>query len=91
MSLEEVNIGGNALTGSIPNELGNIPTLAVISLYENDLDGSIPSNLNTLGNLKGLFVFDNNITGNVTEFCATGNLTVKVDCDKVEECKCCLC
>jgi len=91
MSLEELNLGDNALTGSIPKELGNVSPLSVISLYENNLSGSVPSELSNLQGLKGLFLFDNDITGNVAALCASGNITIKVDCAEIDGCNCCLC
>ena len=63
----------NALTGSIPSELGNLSSLSRLSLSRNALAGSIPSELGNLSGLQGLNLSYNSLTDRIpTEL---GNLS----------------
>ncbi|CAI7847433.1 unnamed protein product [Closterium sp. NIES-53] len=49
LSLTNLNLGYNSLTGTIPSFLGNLlPGLANLYLHENNLTGSIPASLGNL-------------------------------------------
>lgn len=66
----------NQLTGSIPSELGNIPTLTNLYLYHNQLSGSIPPELGNLGNLEHLYLYGNQLSGPIPpELGKLGNMT----------------
>ena len=58
-----LNLGGNALTGPIPPELGNLVNLDWLSLSGNALTGSIPPELGNLVNLERLWFDANDLTG----------------------------
>ena len=53
----------NALTGTIPADLGVLGELRELYLSENDLTGPIPDALGNLTNLEGLDLGRNNLTG----------------------------
>ena len=53
----------NALTGTIPADLGVLDELRELYLSENDLTGPIPDALGSLTNLEGLDLGGNNLTG----------------------------
>ncbi len=57
----------NALTGSIPEELGSLSNLEVLSLTRNELTGSIPEALESLSNLEVLALGGNALTGPIPE------------------------
>ena len=60
-----MNLQANQLVGAIPESLGNLSNLFVLSLEGNDLIGSIPD---TIGSLTRLFFIDlgsNNLTGSI--------------------------
>lgn len=45
--LEDLQLGGNGLTGSIPDELP-VWELTTLHLYENDLEGTIPASIGSM-------------------------------------------
>ncbi|PIN21395.1 Serine/threonine protein kinase [Handroanthus impetiginosus] len=55
------------LHGSIPDEVGNLTNLLLLSLYSNQLTGSIPKTLGNLQNLQGLGIFENRISGSIPD------------------------
>ena len=56
---------GNALSGSIPPELGQLSSLVWLDLAGNQLSGSIPPELGQLSNLEMLVLLDNLLNGNI--------------------------
>ncbi len=66
-------LDGNGLTGSIPNELGNLSNLRDLDLGENGLTGSIPPQLENLSNLEKLDLSNNDLTGTIPS--ELGNLS----------------
>lgn len=59
----ELHLGVNALTGTIPPALGNLPNMTLLNLGTNNLSGSIPPELGNLANLEFLFLDQNELTG----------------------------
>ena len=66
-SLEVINIGGNSLTGKIP-EVINLPNLTVFGLYKNDqLTGGIPQSFDKLTNIEEIVLYKNNLSGTLPD------------------------
>ena len=61
------------ITGEIPAELGNLPNLTYLWLYDNQLTGDIPIEIGNLNNLKYLNLSGNSINGPIPF--EIGNLT----------------
>ena len=59
----ELKLGDNALSGSIPTELGNLTKLTNLELDDNDLSGAIPPELGNLTKLTNLELNDNGLAG----------------------------
>ena len=55
----DLKLGGNALSGEIPPELGNLSKLRELYLHENDLSGCVP------GSLKDQLDFSNSDLGDL--------------------------
>ncbi|XP_051143987.1 probable LRR receptor-like serine/threonine-protein kinase At5g10290 isoform X2 [Andrographis paniculata] len=65
--LSTLELQGNAITGKIPEQFGNLTSLTLLDLANNHLTGEIPS---SLGNLKGLtfLMLDlNSLNGTIPE------------------------
>jgi len=56
-------IHGNAITGTLPSELGNISGLVRIDAIDNQLRGTIPSELAKLSHLERLNLSNNQLSG----------------------------
>lgn len=74
--LTNLNLMGNAITGSITSSINgtNFPKLGNLSLLNNQLSGAIPTSLNTLPVLWGLNLSINNFSGplpDMTDLCDT--------------------
>ncbi|CAE6075357.1 unnamed protein product [Arabidopsis arenosa] len=59
-NLQELNMGGNFFTGSIPTTLSNISTLQKVGLNDNNLTGSIPT-FEKVPNLQWLLLRSNSL------------------------------
>uniref|UniRef100_A0A0E0IUH7 Receptor kinase-like protein Xa21 n=1 Tax=Oryza nivara TaxID=4536 RepID=A0A0E0IUH7_ORYNI len=73
VSLSSIRLGSNKITGSIPEDIGNLIGLQVINLSNNSFTGSLPSSLGRLKNVFRIFLYENNISGSIPS--AIGNLT----------------
>ena len=62
-----INLSENNLTGSLPEELGDLFDLVSLQLQRNELTGSIPAELGNLTSLGALQLNDNNLTGGLPE------------------------
>lgn len=64
-SVQSINLIGNQLTGSIPDEWTKLPSLAIMSLQNNQLNGSLPSSMtfNQSFGVNALSVDGNNFSG----------------------------
>ncbi|MBA0822825.1 hypothetical protein Goarm_019603, partial [Gossypium armourianum] len=72
LPLTSLSLLGNRLSGPIPREIGDIPTLEGLVLEDNLFSGSLPSNLGNLDRLSRLLLSSNNFTGTIPE--SFGNL-----------------
>jgi len=65
--LEELSLSKNQLTGSIPQEIGNLSNLERLLLSDNQLTGSIPPEIGNLTNLTYLSLTRNQLSGTIPE------------------------
>ncbi|KAM0042406.1 putative non-specific serine/threonine protein kinase [Helianthus debilis subsp. tardiflorus] len=72
-ALEVLEADKSELNGSIPESVGKLNNLRVLSLLSNSFTGSIPKALERLRSLEELELYDNKLTGPVPTF--LGNLT----------------
>ena len=65
--VDSLKLRTNALSGSIPPELGRLNTMTWLDLGENRLTGNIPAELGDLTNLRTLDLGygDNALSGNI--------------------------
>ncbi|XP_058083234.1 MDIS1-interacting receptor like kinase 2-like isoform X2 [Magnolia sinica] len=73
MSLNELHLYSNNLTGHIPSTLGNLTKLTHLQISDNQISGSIPPELGNLMSLNKLELHSNNLTGSIPS--TFGNLT----------------
>ncbi len=71
--VDEINLGYNKLTGSIP-DFANLPQLKKLNLYGNELSGEVPD-FTDLPSLSELYLYSNSLTGPIPNFSHTPNLT----------------
>ncbi|KAJ4768657.1 Leucine-rich repeat protein kinase family protein [Rhynchospora pubera] len=64
-SLRVLSLRSNRLSGTIPDDLLNLPLLRSLFLQENELSGEIPSSIGNLGGLYRLDLSDNALTGSI--------------------------
>ncbi|RLN36211.1 hypothetical protein C2845_PM03G24680 [Panicum miliaceum] len=65
-SLRLMRISSNKqLQGSIPDEIGNMPSLAALGLYDNSITGTIPRSFGNLSQLTKLSLKNNNLEGSI--------------------------
>ena len=60
-----IDITGNALTGTIPSELGQLTSLTNMDLSYNSLTGTIPSELDQLTALTYMNLYSNSLNGTI--------------------------
>ncbi|KAI5409905.1 hypothetical protein KIW84_055384 [Lathyrus oleraceus] len=56
-------LNGNKLSGSLPDELGNLTNMNRLQLDENQLSGSVPESLANMINVRHLHMNNNSFTG----------------------------
>ncbi|EFJ44637.1 hypothetical protein VOLCADRAFT_118652 [Volvox carteri f. nagariensis] len=64
-SLRMAFLGGNELTGKIPQEISQLRDIRILGFSTNALTGSIPSSLEDLNQLEELDLSNNQLTGSV--------------------------
>lgn len=81
----------NNLHGTIPDEIGSLHKLKVLSLSNNHLYGELPPHMNFLNDLERVFLQKNKITGVLSFICDNPNvIKFHSDClDPSVKCKCC--
>ena len=62
-----LTLGGNRLSGVIPESLGSLTTLEYLYLNNNALTGQIPESIGNLTNLQTLALDDNQLSGGIGE------------------------
>ena len=68
LNLEVLDVGANALSGTIPEELGSITTLKQLCLDSNTFTGSFPPALLALTRLRRLEAGYNRLSGEIPDF-----------------------
>ena len=63
--VDYLDLEGNGLDGSLPEELGNLEKLTVLYLHTNQLTGSIPRNIGDLTQLETLVLAYNRLSGEI--------------------------
>ena len=71
--VQRLGLSFNGLSGTIPEELGNLTNLQWLNLWNNDLSGTIPAELGNLTNLQSLNLLGNDLSGTIPA--ELGNLT----------------
>ena len=61
--VQRLSLSFNGLSGTIPEELGNLTNLQSLNLLGNDLNGPIPAELGNLTNLQRLYLSQNGLSG----------------------------
>ncbi|XP_058071934.1 probable LRR receptor-like serine/threonine-protein kinase At1g56130 isoform X44 [Magnolia sinica] len=74
-NLTDFYVSMNAMSGSIPKELGNLRNLITLRIDSCGLSGQIPSTFARLRNLNTLLASDNNFTGKIPDFIGSWALT----------------
>ena len=69
----DLRLDTNELSGTIPDQLGNLTSLETLILVTNELSGTIPDQLGNLTSLKRLSLGDNQLSGTIPD--QLGNLT----------------
>ncbi|KAK4492883.1 hypothetical protein RD792_000208 [Penstemon davidsonii] len=74
-SLEKFSAAFCRISGTIPNEIGNLSNLILFDLRDNELNGIIPSTLGMLENLQKLGLSGNKLQGSIpNSFCNLRNM-----------------
>ena len=66
-SLEHLDLQMNALTSTIPTEMGLLTNLEFLGMAFNNLNGTLPSEIALLSNLWEMTVWMNQLTGTIPE------------------------
>ncbi|KAJ1254492.1 hypothetical protein BS78_K050100 [Paspalum vaginatum] len=65
VSMREVDLSSNRLTGPIADSVGNMKNLTLLYLYFNNITGGIPASVGLLPNLADIRLFNNMLTGSL--------------------------
>lgn len=74
-----LDISGNQLTGSLPDEVGHMINLNGLDISRNKLSGNIPSSLGSCMSLELLFLWQNNFNGIIPEALQTLEGLIELD------------
>ena len=75
----ELDLHGDALTGPIPPEIGNLTNVNILNLSNNQLTGEIPSEIWNLTTLSALFLENNQLIGSIPQI--IGNMAALTELD----------
>ena len=79
-----LNIREDALTGSLPPELGRLSGLTYLNLRSNGLTGPVPTELGDLANLRYLGLNNNELSGPIPDLSGmTGLIQIKLQSNKL--------
>lgn len=78
-SLSIFHLGGNQLSGEIPDCWMNWPSLQVINLGNNKMSGTIPRSLGLLAKLLSLNLFSNFLSGPIPSALQNCSMLIKID------------
>ncbi|RLN18535.1 serine/threonine-protein kinase BRI1-like 2 [Panicum miliaceum] len=78
-TLEYLDLSYNALSGSIPEEFGDMVVLQVLDLARNNLTGEIPASLGRLRNLGVFDVSHNALSGGIPDSFSNLSFLVQID------------
>ncbi|KAF8378104.1 hypothetical protein HHK36_029440 [Tetracentron sinense] len=73
-SLEMLDLGGNQLSGHLPDSLGHLKKLTSLQLARNSFWGSIPASIGSLSFLKELDLFINPMNGTIPATLRVGHV-----------------
>ncbi|GJM90639.1 hypothetical protein PR202_ga06940 [Eleusine coracana subsp. coracana] len=80
LDLVQIDVSSNQLTGTIPDDFGNLINLTLLFLYSNQLHGLIPPSIGFLPNLADIRLFTNKLSGplpsELGKHSALGNIEV---------------
>ena len=76
--VSSINLSSNNLTGTIPDEIGNLEALWTLNVPYNQLTGEIPASIGKLTNLWSLYLYRNQLTGSIPP--ELGNMKQLVYC-----------
>jgi Leucine-rich repeat (LRR) protein len=77
LPLEELEVRGNFLNGSLPVDITNLSNLKVLSVRENNIGGSIPDGIGRMSALEVLQLRQNELTSTIPS--EVGLLTALLD------------
>jgi Leucine-rich repeat (LRR) protein len=64
-TLQILSLEGNALNGSLPNDIALLNSLTLLDLSSNALRGSVPTEISAISNLEFLDLTSNSVTGSI--------------------------
>ncbi|TVU24857.1 hypothetical protein EJB05_27319, partial [Eragrostis curvula] len=71
--LQSLSLGGNNITGILPDRLNHLTGLDTLNLYNNSISGAIPQEIGTCTSLRAVYLSYNNLTGAIPQ--GIGNCT----------------
>ena len=78
-NIDEITLGMNNLTGTIPTSINDLTYLETFSLYSNNISGSLPIEISSLPYLTTLSLWGNQLGGSIpSEFGAINTLELLV-------------
>ncbi|KAI3461142.1 hypothetical protein Pfo_017805 [Paulownia fortunei] len=77
--LEILHLGGNQLTGELPDCWMKWPSLTVLNLGNNNMSGSIPYSIGSLAHLQSLNLYSNKFSGQIPFSMQNCTKLVKID------------